>query len=95
MVAMAGGNPAHALVAANVIAALGRALNGKPCFVFTSDLRVCVHWDRLITYPDVTVVCGQPEYLDEKRDTITNPTVLVEVLSPSTMNFDRGEKARQ
>ncbi|MFN0171113.1 MAG: Uma2 family endonuclease [Bryobacteraceae bacterium] len=95
MVAMAGGSLAHALIMMNIGADLWQKLQGKHCFVFSSDARVCVHWDRLITYPDVTVVCGQPEHLDEKRDTITNPTVLVEVLSPSTMNFDRGEKARQ
>lgn len=47
----------------------------------------------MIAYPDVTVVCGDPEFLDHKRDVLNNPTILVEVLSPSTKNYDRGEKA--
>jgi len=61
---------------------------------FGPGVRVWVLWDRLITYPDVTVVCGKPEYTDDRKDTLTNPTIIVEVLSPSTRNFDQGEKAR-
>ncbi len=53
-----------------------------------------MQWNQLITYPDVTVVCPPLEFTDDKRDTITNPRVVVEVLSPSTGNFDRGEKLR-
>jgi len=93
MVAMAGGSPKHALITMNAGAALRTALRGRPCLTFSSDARVSAHWTRLITYPDVTVVCGQPEYAGEKRDTIANPTVLVEVLSPSTEEYDRGTKA--
>ena len=93
MVAMAGGSATHAFIATNCIFALMQALGGGACRVFTSDLRVCVHWDRLITYPDVTVVCGPLRFADVRKDTITNSTLLIEVLSPSTKNFDRGEKA--
>jgi Uma2 family endonuclease len=93
MVAMAGGSPAHAFIASNCIYALMQALSGGACRVFTSDLRVCVHWDRLITYPDVTVVCGPLKFTESRRDTITNPTLVIEVLSPSTITFDRGVKA--
>lgn len=91
IVSMAGGSERHALVSANAITTLGSRLAGSGCRVYTSDLRVCVR-DRLFAYPDVTVVCGPRAFTDERRDTITNPTVLVEVLSPSTRNYDRGEK---
>ena len=89
---MSGGSPSHSRIAANVIRHLPLQKGGN-CQIFTSDLRVSVHWSRLITYPDVTVVCGKPEYADGKRDTVTNPTLIVEVLSPSTESHDRGRKA--
>src|ERR1700694_5697214 len=94
IVAMAGGSPRHALIAANVIGIMHSQLRHGDCRIFDSDLRVCVRCGSLITYPDVTVVCGSPEYTDEKRDTVANPAVIVEVLSPSTKKYDRGEKAR-
>lgn len=92
--AMAGGTPAHAAVAANVIALLSAQLRGRPCRVFTSDLRIRVLATGLGTYPDVTVVCGRLETdpADPQGNTVTNPLVLVEVLSPSTAEYDRGEK---
>ena len=93
MVAMSGGTPAHSSIAANLIRKLPLNNGGRNCQVFTSDLRVSVYWNRLITYPDVTVICGKPEYTDGKRDTVTNPTLIVEVLSPSTEGHDRGKKA--
>jgi Uma2 family endonuclease len=93
MVAMAGGSPKHALITMNIGGTLHGALRGKGCLTFSSDARVSIHWEKLIAYPDVTVVCAPPEFTDNKRDTLTNPTVLVEVLSPSTRNYDRGEKA--
>ncbi|MEJ7729748.1 MAG: Uma2 family endonuclease [Polyangiaceae bacterium] len=92
--AMAGGSPDHARIATNISTALGNQLAGKRCAVFGSDLRVRVKATGLGTYPDVTVVCGaldlDPE--DPKRHTIVNPRVVVEVLSPSTEEYDRGEK---
>lgn len=91
--AMAGGSPAHSLVIGNVTIALGILLRGKKCYVFNSDLRVSVRWETLIAYPDVTVVCGPPEYADERLDTVTNPVLIVEVLSPTTAINDRGDKA--
>lgn len=92
MVAMSGGSPKHSRIATNLTRNLPLK-SGGDCQIFNSDLRVSVHWSRLITYPDVTVVCGKPEYTDEKRDTVTNPRLLVEVLSPSTEAHDRGKKA--
>jgi Uma2 family endonuclease len=93
IVAMGGGSPRHSLVTANVLTELNVRLRDTPYAVHTADLRVWVREDRLITYPDVTVLCGPPEYFDERRDTVVNPMVIVEVLSPTTRAFDRGEKA--
>lgn len=92
--AMAGGSPDHAAVAANVIRLLGNALEGRPCRVYTSDLRVRVLETGLGTYPDASVVCDRIELDpdDEKGHTAVNPTLLVEVSSPSTEDYDRGEK---
>jgi Uma2 family endonuclease len=92
--AMAGGTPEHAAIAANIIAALGARLRGRPCRVYSSDLRVRVRATGLCTYPDVTVVCGKQETDadDKKNSTVINPRVLVEVLSPTTEAYDRGEK---
>lgn len=73
---------------------LASGLRGSPCLVFNSDVRVSVQWGKLITYPDVGVVCGEILYVDDQRDTVVNPRLIVEVLSPSTSNHDRGEKSR-
>lgn len=92
--AMSGGSPDHAAIAVTVSRLLGNALEGKPCRVFSSDLRIRVRETGLGTYPDLSVVCGtlelDPE--DPKGHTVVNPVVLVEVLSPSTEDYDRGEK---
>ena len=91
--AMAGGTPEHSALAAAVIRELGVALRGKPCRVYTSDVRVRVLATGLSTYPDVTVVCGAAETAAEDPDALVNPVVLVEVLSDSTEAYDRGTKA--
>lgn len=92
--AMAGGTPDHAAIAINVAVVLAAALRDQPCRVFSSDLRVRVKETGLATYPDLTVVCGSLETDpdDPAGNTATNPTLVVEVLSPSTENYDRGEK---
>jgi Uma2 family endonuclease len=90
--AMAGGSPEHGSRAANVIALLAERLRGRPCRVQTSDVRVRVTRTGLDTYPDVSVVCGRAEVDPEDALAIINPTLLVEVLSPSTEEYDRGEK---
>jgi Uma2 family endonuclease len=94
IVCMAGGKPRHARITANVIAELHSRLSGRPCGVYSPDLRVCVNKKTGYVYPDVTVVCGPLDYVDEREDTITNPKIAVEVLSPTTRNRDLGEKAR-
>lgn len=92
--AMSGGTPEHAGITANVTRLLGNFLEGKPCRVFSPDLRLRVRSTGLSSYADVTVICGSIELdpEDPKRQTVTNPLVLVEVLSPSTEDYDRGEK---
>ena len=90
--AMAGGTPDHARLAMNVGAALVNGLRGKPCSVFSADLRVRVEETDLATYPDVTVVCGRFERAADDDNAAINPTVLVEVLSPGTEAWDRGER---
>jgi Uma2 family endonuclease len=90
--AMAGGTPGHAALAARIIRRLGAQLEGSPCEVFTSDLRVRVAATGLATYPDVAVVCGGLQTDPEDPSTVLNPVLLVEVLSDSTAEYDRGEK---
>jgi len=68
-------------------------LVGKSCEVFGPNVRVLSLSDGLSTYPDLTVVCDPPQFTDQPVDTITNPTLLVEIVSPSTENWDRGHKA--
>jgi Uma2 family endonuclease len=92
--AMAGGSPEHAAIAGNVISLLTIALRGKRCRVYTSDLRIRVAATGLGTYPDASVICDEVELdpADPKGHTATNPLILVEVMSPSTQDYDRGEK---
>jgi Uma2 family endonuclease len=90
--AMAGGTPEHGGICANLIALLSNALAGRACRVFTSDVRVRVPATGLDTYPDASVVCGRPERDVEDSNALTNPLVLVEVTSPSTEVYDRGER---
>jgi len=90
--AMAGGTPEHAAMAAAVTTALGRQLEGTSCRVYRSDLRVRVLATGLATYPDVTVICGPSVRDPESATHVTNPKLVVEVLSPGTEEYDRNEK---
>ena len=90
--AMTGGTEAHNLLAGNSHATLHAQLRRRPCKTYTSDQRIKVVATGLHTYPDVTVVCGQPQFIDRPRQTLINPTVIIEVLSPSTERYDRGMK---
>jgi Uma2 family endonuclease len=92
MVAMSGGSREHNLIVGNIVGELRTHLKGRTCEVYPSDMRVNVSATGLYTYPDVTVVCGEPELQDERRDTLLNPTVIFEVLSESTESYDRGSK---
>jgi Uma2 family endonuclease len=93
--AMARASRKHVLVEGNILRELGTRLKGRPCTVLTSNMRVRVRATGLYTYPDASVVCGRPEFEDIQSDTLLNPTVLIEVLSPSTEAYDRGEKFSQ
>jgi Uma2 family endonuclease len=91
--AMTGASESHNLIASNVTAAFHRQLRGRPCRIYPSDMRLKVVETGLNTYPDLTIVCGLPEFSDPiKRDTLINPTAIIEILSPSTERYDRGLK---
>lgn len=92
IVAMAGANRSHSLILVNLSREVSRQLLGRPCETYTSDMRVRVSPTGLYTYPDLVAVCGEALFDDEHLDTLLNPTVIVEVLSPSTEAYDRGEK---
>jgi len=90
--AMAGGSPEHSLIAMNIGAELRAALRGKACRAYSSDLRIRIPATGLATYPDVTIICGTLMHDPEDRNTAINPSVIVEVLSPSTAGYDMGLK---
>lgn len=96
--AMAGESLAHGTICMNLGAALTTQLRGTPCRAFSKDIKVQVGPYRahsrqgLYAYPDLLVLCGEPQVHDEARDVVLNPHVIIEVLSPSTSTFDRNEK---
>jgi Uma2 family endonuclease len=92
VVAMAGASRRHGLIVANLIAALHRQLKNRSCEVQGSDLRLRVAPGGLYTYPDVMVICAEVQFADDQKDTVLNPVVLIEVLSDSTRDYDRGSK---
>ncbi len=93
--AMAGGSYQHFQIIGNVTGELHAALKKRPCSVGSNDLRLRVSPQGLYTYPDVVVICGDPRFADNQQDTLLNPTLIVEVLSPSTEGYDRGFKFAQ
>ena len=90
--AMAGGTPSHAALGLAVGSELRLQLVGGPCRAYGSDLRIRIPATGLGTYPDATVICGESVADPEDENTLVNPVVIVEVLSPSTEAYDRGEK---
>jgi Uma2 family endonuclease len=100
---MAGESIEHADISVNLVRELSLQLKGTPCRVWTKDSKVLSgpafrsykSIKGLFSYPDIVVVCGEPLFLDEHRDVLLNPTLIIEVLSPSTESFDRGEKFRR
>lgn len=90
--AITGASARHNLIVANIIGLLHSQLRGSPCRVFPSDLRLKIEQTGLYTYPDVSVICGTIQFDAGRQDTVTNPSVLIEVLSPRTENYDRGKK---
>src|SRR5580658_3582763 len=95
MFAMSGGTPNHGRIALNAAMKLTEQLRGSRCEAFGADLlRLHIAKYSISTYPDVLVTCGPKQLLDARRDTLTDATAIIEVLSPSTMAYDRGEKFR-
>jgi Uma2 family endonuclease len=92
IVAMTGATAPHNRITGAVYAALRARLRGKPCEAFIADIRVQIGGGRRYVYPDVAVVCGEPRFMDGTLDTLVNPVLIVEVLSPTTEAYDRGEK---
>jgi Uma2 family endonuclease len=93
-VGRAGGGVVHCLITANVVAALGARLKGGACRVYSSDLRIRIPRKVLWAYPDASVICGKPqiEVIPGIGETASNPQAIIEVLSPSTESYDRGDK---
>ena len=90
---MAGTSEEHANISSNINISLGTQLKKRPCKSYQSDLRVHIPATGLYTYPDVIVVCGKPQLLEDAYlDTLLNPDLIVEVLSPSTADYDKGTK---
>ena len=92
MFAMAGASLAHNWIVANLVGELRQQLRSTTCGVLPSDMRVHIQATGLYTYPDAMVVCGEPKLVDKHFDTLLNPAMVVEVLSPSTEGYDRGRK---
>ncbi|MBE7169848.1 MAG: Uma2 family endonuclease [Williamsia sp.] len=92
IVAMAGASVTHNRIVANIIRRVGNLLEGTNCEIFPSDLRVSIFSQESFTYPDATIICNGLDLSDDKPDTAKNPSVIFEVVSPSTEHNDRGRK---
>lgn len=90
--AMAGASRNHNRITENLSIDIGLFLKGKSCRSYSSDFRTHIPANGLYTYPDLLVVCGKEEYIDEEFDTLLNPTIVIEVLSESTADYDQGSK---
>jgi Uma2 family endonuclease len=92
MFAMTGVSRQHVRIVVNLTLAIGNQLRSRPCEIFVNDMRVKVSPTGLYTYPDVVGLCEEPRFEDEQLDTLVNPALIIEVLSPSTEAYDRGKK---
>jgi Uma2 family endonuclease len=92
MFAMAAAREAHNLINGNTYRELANQLRSTPCRAYSNEMRVQIPAADLYVYPDIVVVCEQPQFADQEFDTLLNPLVLAEVLSPSTEAYDRGKK---
>ncbi len=90
--AMSGAGPRHNIISINIILSLGNSLKGRSCQPYGSDMRIHIPENTLFTYPDISVICGDIINPNEDENSATNPTVIFEILSPSTKNYDRGVK---
>lgn len=92
IVAMAGGTARHNRIAGSTYVSMYNQLRGRNCNIYPSDMRVKAISTNIYSYPDVTVTCGDEQFEDSREDSLLNPVVIIEVLSPSTEKFDRGKK---
>ena len=92
IIALAGASLNHNQITINLTTDLAQRLKTRPCRIFSNDVRLYIAKSRLYTYPDVMIVCGKIEVDPRQKDTLTNPTAIVEVWSDSTKPYDRGEK---
>lgn len=90
--AMSGASLKHNKIFSNLFIDIGSKLKGKNCRPYGSDLRIHIPKNTLYTYPDISIICGDPDLTDQEFDTATNPSVIIELLSKSTRNYDKGEK---
>ncbi len=92
IVAMTGASREHILISSSITGVLYRQLEDRPCEIYPNDMRVWLPQTKRYVYPDLSVVCGEPQFGDDYLDNLLNPLVVIEVLSPSTEGYDRGEK---
>ncbi|MCP9751512.1 Uma2 family endonuclease [Ferruginibacter sp. HRS2-29] len=90
--AMSGASINHSKIATRITGELISRLRGKPCQPYNNDLRIHIPKNTLYTYPDISIICGEPQTTDSSLDTVTNPSVIIEILSKSTANYDLGQK---
>ena len=89
---MAGASLAHNRIVSNLVISLGTQMRGRPCDVFSSDMCLHIPATGLYTYPDIAALCDEPRFEDDQLDVLLNPSLIIEVLSPSTEAYDRGAK---
>ncbi|TMI69054.1 MAG: Uma2 family endonuclease [Bacteroidetes bacterium] len=94
LLAMSGAGINHNIIFSNLFTGLGFRLKGKSCQPYGPDLRINIPENTLYTYPDISVVCGDLQLSPEDEDSFVKPTILIEILSPSTRSYDQGEKFR-
>ena len=92
IVAMAGAGWSHNIIVSNLLREIGNQLKDSDCYVLPSDLRVCTPFSDSCMYPDISIICGKPLFQENSFDTLTNPSVIIEVMSPSTEDIDMGRK---
>ncbi len=90
--ALAGAGFHHNIISLNIASLLLNKLKDEDCFVFSNDMRLYIKEHSLYTYPDIMIVCGEIKFLDEQKDNVLNPILIIEVLSKSTESYDRGKK---
>ena len=90
--AMSGASGRHNVISSNLIISLGISLKGKSCQPYGSDMRIHIPENTLFTYPDISIICDDVTISSEDENTAVQPTLIIEILSPSTRNYDRGEK---